>query len=137
MYRDRPGDACHLYSIGMSNLVPPARISVAVRRPDDEAILVLPGVSRQLHVVELNTATLPDMYDEIRRLRRDTSTLPHIDERLARMAVLLDGIDANTAAVHELAAVMTPLRGAALRVGTLSDKIAARPRRPPRRPPAP
>ena len=109
-----------------------ARVVRATRRtvaavPDVvDAILVLPGLSRQLHVVELQTATLADVHDELRRLRRDTSHLPRIDERLERMAFLLDRVDGNTAAVHELASVVTPLRGAAVRVGAFSDRFGAR-----------
>jgi hypothetical protein len=100
-----------------------------------EAVLVLPRLSQQLDVIGFNTATLADMNAEIARVRGDTMALAHIDETLGRMAVLLDRVDVNTAAVEQLAEVMLPLQGAAARVGRVADRWPARPR-PGRRPPA-
>jgi hypothetical protein len=101
-----------------------------------EAILVLPTLSRQLEEIRFSTATLPEMYAEIERVRGDTTALPHIDATLARMALLLDRIDTNTAAVEEVAQVMVPLRGAATRVGKFADRLPQRGARL-RPPPAP
>ena len=92
-----------------------------------EAVLVLPTLARQLEAISFATATLPQMHEEIGRVRGDTSALPQIDATLARMAVLLDRVDANTAAVHDLAEVLVPLRGAAFRVGRFADRIPNRP----------
>ena len=98
----------------------------AAKVPDVvEAILVLPHVSRQLDVIGFQTATLPEMHAEIVRLRGDTAALPQIDETLARMAVLLDRVDANTVGVQQLAEVVVPLQGAALRLGRLADRRRA------------
>ena len=95
----------------------------AARVPDVvEAILVLPDISRQLDVIGFQTASLPEMHAEIVRLRGDTAALPQIDETLARMAVLLDRVDENTVGVRQLAEVVVPLQGAALRLGRLADR---------------
>jgi hypothetical protein len=104
------------------------RVVRTIERVPDvvEAILVLPTLSRQLEEIRFATATLPEMHAEIARVHGDTTALPHIDETLARMALLLDRVDANTAAVHELAEVMLPLRGAATRVGRFADRLPQR-----------
>lgn len=91
-----------------------------------DAILVLPTLARRLEAVEFQTATLPEMHAEVVRMRRDTDALPHIDETLGRMAVLLERVDANTAAVQQLADVALPLSGAAVRVGRFADRIPQR-----------
>jgi hypothetical protein len=46
------------------------------------------------------------------------------------MAVLLDRVDANTAAVEQLVQVVLPLQGAAVRVGRAADRWPARVRPP-------
>ncbi len=95
----------------------------AARIPDVvEAILVLPTLSRQLDAIAFATATLPEMHEEIARVRGDTSSLPQIDRNLQGMAVLLDRIEGNTAGVEQLTEVLVPLRGAALRVGRVSER---------------
>ena len=94
-----------------------------------DAILILPRVSQQLEVIGFQTATLVDMHQEIARVRGDTAALPPMNETLERMAVLLDRVDANTAGVEQLAQVMLPLQGAALRVGRAADRWPARQRR--------
>ena len=91
-----------------------------------EAILTLPRLSGQLELIGFQTATLNDMYSEIARVRGDTSALPRIDETLAQMAVLLDRVDRNTAAVEQLAEIVMPLQGAALRMGRVADRWPAR-----------
>jgi hypothetical protein len=90
-----------------------------------EAILVLPHLSRQLEVIGFQTATLNDMYAEIARVRADTDVLPPMHGTLQDMAVLLDRVDANTAAVEQLAQIVLPLEGAALRVGRMADRWPA------------
>lgn len=100
----------------------------AARLPDVvEAILVLPTLSRQLDAIRFATATLPEMHAEIARVRGDTSALPEIDRTLAGMAVLLDRIERNTAGVEQLTEVLVPLRGAAVRVGRMTDRWPQRP----------
>ncbi len=69
--------------------------------------------------VAFATATLPEMHEEIARVRGDTSSLPQIDRNLQGMAVLLDRIQGNTAGVEQLTEVLVPLRGAAMRVGRM------------------
>ena len=77
------------------------------RMPDVvEAILVLPELARQLERVAFATATLPEMHAEIRRVRGDTVRLREIDETLEE--------------------VLIPLRGAAVRIGRLSDRRIGR-----------
>ncbi len=99
----------------------------AARVPDVvEAVLILPRLSEHLATIGLHTATLPEMHAEIARVRGDTSALPQIDETLERMAVLLDRVDANTAAVEQLVQVVLPLQGAALRVGRVADRFPVR-----------
>ncbi len=100
-----------------------------------DAVLVLPRLSEHLATIGFQTATLPDMHAEIARVRGDTAALPQIDETLERMAVLLDRVDANTAAVEQLVQVVLPLQGAALRVGRAADRWPARARVPRARPP--
>ncbi len=93
------------------------------RLPDVvEAILVLPTLARQLEAIAFATATLPEMHEEIARVRGDTSSLPQIDRNLQGMAVLLDRIEVNTAGVEQLTEVLVPLRGAAVRVGRASER---------------
>ena len=87
-----------------------------------EAVLTLPRLTGQLELIGFQTATLNDMYSEIERVRGDTSALPRIDDTLAQMAVLLDRVDRNTAAVEQLAEIVLPLQGAALRVGRVADR---------------
>ena len=95
----------------------------AARVPDVvEAILVLPSLSRQLAVIEFQTASLAEMHEELARVRGNTSTLPVIDERLEQVA-------ANTAYVEQMHSVLLPLSGAMLRVGKISERWPAR--RPP------
>ena len=48
-----------------------ARRTVAAVPDLVDAVLVLPEISRQLEVIQFQTATLPEMYDEIARLRGD------------------------------------------------------------------
>ena len=105
------------------------------RLPDVvDAILVLPTLSQQLEAIQFATATLPEMHEEIARVRGDTSSLPQIDRNLQGMAVLLDRIEGNTAGVEQLTEVLVPLRGAALRVGRMSERWPQRAvARPPRR----
>ena len=91
-----------------------------------EAILVLPALTRQLEQIAFATATLPEMHAEIARVRGDTAALRSIDETLAGLAPLLERIDANTAGVRDLSEVLVPLRGAAVRVGRLSDRFPQR-----------
>ena len=64
-----------------------------------EAILVLPRLSQQLEVIEVHTANLEEMREEIARLRGDTAAL-------AEMAL--------------------PLQSAAIRVGRVADRWPAR-----------
>ena len=92
-----------------------------------DAVLVLPAVSRQLEEIRFATATLPEVQAEIARLRGDTQVLVTIDRTLAAMAVLLDRVEHNTAGVQQLAEVVVPLRGAALRVGRLSARWPVQP----------
>ena len=88
-----------------------ARVFRATRRtvaavPDlVDAILVLPTISRQLEVVAFQTATLPEMYEEIARVRGDTSALVAMDARLA-----------------QLVEVAVPLQSTALRIGRVADR---------------
>jgi cob(I)alamin adenosyltransferase len=109
-----------------------ARRTVAVVPDVMEAILVLPRVSQRLEVIGFQTATLLDMQEEIARVRGDTASLPPMSLTLERMAVLLDRVDANTAAVEQLAQVVLPLQGAAVRVGRAADRWPGRHRTPPR-----
>ena len=97
-----------------------------------EAILVLPTMSRQLEVIAFSTATLPEMNAEIARLRGDMRTLGVMDERLTTMCGLLQQVQGNTLAVEQLVELATPLRGAAVRIGHLNDRLPQR-RRPPAR----
>ncbi|MEP8553314.1 hypothetical protein, partial [Enterobacter mori] len=77
------------------------------RLPDVvEAILVLPELSRQLETIAFAAATLPEMHAEIARVRGDTARLREIDATLAE--------------------VLIPLRGAAIRIGRLSDRRVGR-----------
>lgn len=93
------------------------------RLPDVvDAILVLPTLAQQLDAIQFATATLPEMHAEIARVRGDTTSLPQIDRNLQGMAVLLDRIEENTAGVQQLTEVLVPLRGAALRVGRMSER---------------
>lgn len=117
--------------LGRAVLAPVRRIArawrtthgLAARLPDVvEAILVLPALSDQLEAIRFSTATLPEMHAEIARVRGDTSALLEIDRTLAGMAVLLDRIEHNTAGVQQLTEVLVPLRGAAVRVGRLSER---------------
>ncbi len=54
-----------------------------------DAILVLPTLSRQLEVIEFQTATLPEMYEEIARLRGDTRALVEVAVPLQATAARL------------------------------------------------
>ena len=117
--------------VGRMLLAPVRRVTVTWRTtrrtaallPDAvEAILVLPALSHQLAAIRVATATLPEMHAEIARVRGDTSALPEIERTLAGMAVLLDRIEQNTAGVEQLTEVLVPLRGAALRVGRLTER---------------
>jgi hypothetical protein len=128
--------------LGAALLAPARRVAGAWRQarrtasllPDVvDAILVLPRLSQQLEVIGLQTATLIDMEAEIARVRGDTAALPPISATLERMAVLLDRVDANTAAVDQLAQVVLPLQGAAARVGRAAERWPGR-GRPPRQP---
>jgi hypothetical protein len=94
-----------------------------------EAILVLPTLSRQLDVIALSTSTLPEMNEEIVRLRGDVRSLGVMDERLSAMCGLLAQVQGNTSAVEQLVELATPLRGAAVRIGHLNDRFPQR-RRP-------
>ena len=91
-----------------------------------EAVLLLPRVASQLEVISLQTATMPEMHAEVARMRSNTAHLPQIDETLERVATLLSRVEDNTAAVEQLAEVMLPLEGAALRVGRMADRWPAR-----------
>lgn len=91
-----------------------------------DAILVLPDLTRHLERIAVATATLPEMHAEIARVRGDTAALRSIDETLASLAPLLERIDANTAGVRDLSDVLVPLRGAAVRVGRLADRLPQR-----------
>ena len=95
-----------------------------------DAVLILPRVEAQLERVGLQTATLIEMQAEIARLRGDTSALRSIDDTLRRVSVQLEHIDVNTARVEQLAEVMVPLQGAALRVGRAADRLPSRRLRP-------
>lgn len=116
----------------LSTLISPVRRVAAawrtVRRsaalvPDAlEAVLTLPRLSGQLEIIGFQTATLNDMYAEIGRLRADTGALPRIDETLEQVATLLDRVERNTAAVEQLAEIVVPLQGAALRVGRMAER---------------
>lgn len=94
-----------------------------------EAVLVLPRLAEHLERVSLQTATLVEMHQEIARVRGDTAALRSIDETLRRVSGQLDHIDANTAQVEQLAQVLLPLQGAALRVGRAADRWPPRGRR--------
>ena len=98
------------------------RRSVALVPDVLEAILVLPHLSQQLEVVAFQTASLNDMYAEIKRVRGDTDALPPMHQTLEHMSRLLDRVDTNTAAVERLAEVALPLQGAAVRVGRFADR---------------
>ena len=66
------------------------------RLPDVvDAILVLPTLAQRLEAIEFATATLPEMHAEIARMRGDTASLTE---------------------------VVVPLRGAAVRVGRLTER---------------
>ena len=95
-----------------------------------ESVLVLPHLAAHLERVSVQTATLVDMHQEIARVRGDTATLRSIDETLRRVAVQLERIDGNTAHVEQLAQVVVPLQGAALRVGRAADRWPQRRLRP-------
>ena len=88
-----------------------------------EAVLVLPALSHQLEAIRFSTVTLPEMHAEIQRMRDNTAALPQIEETLAHVALQLERVDRNTAGVQNLADVMIPLQGAAVRVGRLSDRF--------------
>ena len=111
-------------------LVAPVRGAWRSARRTAEAVLVLPRLDVQLERVVVQTATLLDMHAEIARLRGDTATLRSIDETLRRVAVQLERIDGNTAHVEQLAHVMLPLQGAAVRVGRAADRLPSRRARP-------
>lgn len=87
-----------------------------------DAILTLPSLTEQLEAVRVQTATLIDMEGEIAQVRGDTASLPPILETLERVAMLLERVDGNTAAVEQLAEVMLPLQDAAERVGRMTDR---------------
>lgn len=113
-----------------------ARRSAALVPEALEAVLILPQLSQRLEVIAFQTATLADMHDEVARMRGDTAELPPINHTLERVATLLDQVEANTAAVEQLAGVMLPLEGAALRVGRMADRWPARRRHLPTAPAA-
>jgi hypothetical protein len=77
-----------------------------------EAILVLPSIADQLEVIRVQTATLPEMYEEIARVRGDTSALRRLE--------------ANTAAVERLAEVIVPLEGTILRFSRFGGRVPQR-----------
>ena len=76
----------------------------------------LSGPSR---VACVTVARLPDVVDAILEL---PVALRELDRTLAGMTVLLDRVERNTAGVQQLAEVVVPLRGAALRVGRLTER---------------
>ena len=102
-------------------LAPVRRVAVAWRTARRSALLV-PGA---LEAVRVLPATLLDMHAEIARVRGDTEALLRIDETLAQVAVLLDRVERNTAAVEQLAEIAVPLQGAALRVGRMAERWPA------------
>ncbi len=91
-----------------------------------DAILVLPSMSRQLEDVRTSTAVLPDMLDDIQRLKEDTIHLAAMDHEIARMANCVAEVEKNTAAVEQLAEIAVPLQGAAMRVGRFADRLPQR-----------
>jgi len=111
---------------GVARVLRTTRRSAALIPEALEAVLVLPQLARQLEIVGLQTASLAEMHAEISRMREDTAVLPPINETLERVAVLLERVDVNTAAVEQLAEVMLPLQGAATRVGRMADRWPAR-----------
>ena len=90
-----------------------------------EAILVLPRVAEQLDRCAANTQVLPPMLAQIEAIRADTRSLA-VEAELRDMLAMLDKIEKNTLAVEQLAEVVVPLQGAALRVGRFADRLPQR-----------
>ena len=91
-----------------------------------DAVLVLPQLAQQIERVGIQTATLLEMQREIALLRGDTAALRSIDQTLGLVAAHLQRVDANTVHVEQLASVLLPLQGAAVRVGRAADRLPAR-----------
>jgi len=110
----------------VARVVRTTRRTVAAVPDALEAILLLPVVAQRLEVVAFHTASLAEMRDEIARLRGDTAVLPRMDARVADVHDVLLRVDANTAAVQQLADVALPLQTAAVRLGRLADRFPQR-----------
>jgi hypothetical protein len=91
-----------------------------------DAILVLPQVADQLDRVCRNTDALPAMLEEIEAIRKDTRSLPEVEAELRAMGLTLVEVQRNTLAVEQLAETVSPLQGAAVRVGRFADRLPQR-----------
>ena len=105
-----------------------------------KAVLVLPTLAEQLAHVERNTDALPEMVEELRRVRQDTAVLHGmrtdtaaiaaempklvvLERSLPAMLPMLEDLDRS---VHQLADIAEPLHGAARRLGRINDRLPAR-----------
>ena len=91
-------------------------VGVLAALPDvDEAILVLPTLSRQLDDVKADTARLHEILAELERVSADTSALPSIRADTSVLASIRDELAG-------ISAVALPLQSAAARVGRFADR---------------